>query len=160
MSYYDDNGYFVGTYPAVIAPLLGGDGTLLGVLRIYTAGLRDRDRKKILKAADTINGGVVRLHEPINELGIAEGIENALAAYEMFGVPTWAAIAAGNLKLFEPPSGISGLHIFGDNDASYTGQEAAYGLAKRLFAKHLLVEVHLPPEVGIDWLDVLNPGQP
>jgi len=156
MSYYDDNGYFVGTYPAVIAPLLGGDGTLLGVLRIYTAGLRDRDRKKILKAADTINGGVVRLHEPINELGIAEGIENALAAYEMFGVPTWAAIAAGNLKLFEPPSGISGLHVFGDNDASYTGQEAAYALAKRVFAKHLPVEVHLPPEVGIDWLDVLG----
>jgi putative DNA primase/helicase len=157
--YYDGDGHFIGTYPAVIAPIVGGDGTLLGVLRTYTTGLGDRDRKKILKAADTINGGIVRLHQPIDDLGIAEGIENALAAYEMFGIPTWATIAARNLKLFEPPSGISGLHIFGDNDASYTGQEAAYALAKRLFAKHLPVEVHLPPEVDIDWLDVLNRGR-
>jgi putative DNA primase/helicase len=157
--YYDNDGNFIRTYPAVIAPIVGGDSTLLGVLRIYTASLGDRDRKKILKAADTINGGIVRLHEPIDELGIAEGVENALAAYEMFGIPTWAAIAAGNLKLFEPPSIISGLHIFGDNDASYTGQEAAYALAKRLFAKRLPVEVHLPPEVGIDWLDMLNRSQ-
>jgi putative DNA primase/helicase len=108
---------------------------------------------------ETISGGAVRLHEPTDELGVAEGIENALAAFQIFGIPTWAALFAENLKRFEPPSGISGLHIYADNDSNYVGQEAAFCLARRLTRHGFPVEVHIPNEVDTDWLDLLA-GEP
>jgi len=43
--------------------------------------------------------GVVML-APMREdgvLGIAEGIETSLAAAKIFGIPTWAALSAGNM---------------------------------------------------------------
>jgi putative DNA primase/helicase len=44
--------------------------------------------------------------------------------------------------------------IYGDNDASFTGQEAGFRLAKRLVAKGLEVAVKIPERVK-DWADVL-----
>lgn len=154
-AYFDDDGHLVGAFPAVIAPIRGPDGSLQSVQRIYTGDLGGWARKKTMPSVDTISGGAVRLHEPTDELGIAEGIENALAAHEMFGVPVWAALFADNLKKFEPPAGISRLHIFADNDANFVGQDAAYSLARRL-SRDLTVKVREPPDAGTDWLNVLN----
>jgi putative DNA primase/helicase len=56
---------------------------------------------------------------------------------------------------FAPPAGVRRLVIFGDNDASFAGQKAAYALAHRLH-RELPVDVRIPPDAGTDWLDVLN----
>ena len=153
--YYDADRNLVGMFPAVIAPISGPDGSLQSVERIYTAADLD-PRKKVMPPVDTIKGGAVRLFEVGDELGLAEGVENACAAYELFGIPTWAALCENGLKTFVVPVGVAGVHIFADNDANYVGQEAAYTLARRVSREGLAAEVHIPPEVDTDWLDVLT----
>jgi putative DNA primase/helicase len=86
-------------------------------------------------------------------LGIAEGIETALSASNLFEIPVWAAISAPLLKKWRPPEGVEKVIIFGDNDKSFTGQEAAYALARAL-SGDVEVEVKLPSIPGWDWNDV------
>jgi putative DNA primase/helicase len=153
--YYDeDRKKHVGNFRAVIAPIIGAHGSLESVQRIYDADLDPR--KKIMPPIDSISGGAVRLHEPEDELGIAEGIETALAAHQLFGIPVWAALCEVGIKSFQPPGGLRQLHIFADNDSNFVGQDAAYNLARRLSRDGINVEVRVPPVPDTDWLDLLN----
>lgn len=153
LAYYEEDRR-TGSYPAVVAPILGSDGSLQSAHRIYCAPIENR--KKSMPSVDKITGGAVRLYEALEELAVGEGIETCLAVHEMHGIPVWSALTAGGLETFEWPAGLKRLWIFGDNDLSFTGQAAAHVLAKRAALKKLIVEVHIPPLVGQDWLDVLN----
>jgi putative DNA primase/helicase len=106
-------------------------------------------------------GSAVRLAPAAAVLGVAEGIETAIAAAKLFQVPTWAALSDWGLERFEPPAGTEHLIIFGDNDANGAGQTAAYEGAARL-ASLVRVEVKIPerrPEKSkTDWNDVLLGG--
>ena len=152
LPYYRD-GKLVGRYPGIVAPITGPDGSLQSVQRIYDA---DLDPRKItMPPVDTITGGAVRLFEADEAAGISEGAETALAAYELFGIPTWAATSAGGVETFIPPTGLKRLHVFADHDSSAVGQAAAYALAKRVSRTGVTVQVHVPPDADTDWLDVL-----
>ena len=153
-AYFDDTAQLVGYFPAVIAPIISPGDALESVQRIYDAEITPR--KKILPAIRSIRGGAVRLFDPINELAVTEGVETALAVYEMYRIPSWAALSANGLQAFAPPSGLLKLHIFADNDANAVGQAAAYALAKRVIQTGMNVDVLVPPETDTDWLDVLN----
>jgi putative DNA primase/helicase len=126
--YFDDDQKYVGRFPAVIAPITGPDGELQSVQRIYVAEVEKRK-----KALAGVKGGAVRLAEPVEGvLGCAEGVVTALSASELFHVPVWSLLDAANLEAFAPPDGLTRLLIFGDCDRSFTGQDAAYGLARRM----------------------------
>lgn len=137
----------------MVAPVIGPDGDVRSIHRTYLADVPKR--KKLLSAVGP--GAAVRLFDPTDKLGIAEGIETAIAAHELFDVPTWATISSTIIESFSPPAGIRRLVIFADHDRNCAGQKAAFTLAHRLHRDLKLdVEVKIPPEPDSDWLDVLN----
>lgn len=112
--------------------------------------------KKILPPVCEWAGGAIRLFPISESLGIAEGIETALAVTKLYGIPCWAAVNANNLEKFVSPEGVKELHIFGDNDESFTGQKAAFTLARRLHGSGVKALVHLPEYADTDFADVLK----
>jgi putative DNA primase/helicase len=152
--YFDDGGNLTGRFPAIVAPVTAPDGNLESAMRIYDADVAPRE--KAMTPVRTINGAAVRLHEAGDTLGVSEGIETALGAHEMFGIPVWAALNENGVKTFQPPAGIQRLIVFGDNDANFVGQDAAYALARRIAKAGTAVEVRIPPDADTDWLDELN----
>ncbi len=110
--------------------------------------------RKIMPPIQPMTGGAVRLYPEGEILGIAEGIETAIAAKMLFDVPVWAALNASMLEKFKPPNTVKELLIFGDNDHSHAGQASAYILARRLWNRISYREVRIPSYPG-DWNDVL-----
>ena len=112
--------------------------------------------RKILPPKGTITGAAIRLHEHEGTICLAEGIETALAASKISGLPAFSVMNAHCMATFEPPEGLECVKIYADNDKSYVGQKSAYQLAERLAAKHIDVEVLVSPVPGQDWLDEFN----
>lgn len=156
LAYYDSE-TFIGKFPAMVARVVDREGNGLSLHRTFLKDGRKApvNSAKKLMPGKPISGGSVRLSPLAPHIGIAEGIETALAASELFGIPVWSCISAHGIETFEPPSGVEQLTIFADNDDSYTGQKSAFAAAFRLKQKGIVVDVKTPDLPG-DWLDVLN----
>lgn len=160
---YVENGRRATWHPAMIARVDPSDearaaGERAALHRTYLApdGYKAdvSSPRKMMGAMPT--GAAVRLMQHGDALGIAEGIETAFAASRLFGIPVWASLTADLLQAWEPPTTVQTVMIFGDNDASLTGQAVAYTLGRRLRARGLSVMVEIPAGTGQDWNDVLN----
>lgn len=157
----------VGKFPAMVSQIIGNQGAPISYHITYLTEDGQKaavpSQKKIMTATGPLEGCAVRLHnwlETDEVLGIAEGIETALAAYKIFGVKTDAATNSTILKKYLPFSfGKYLLNkpkrfiIFSDNDANYEGQAAAYSLACSLSKRNIEAEVRIPDKVGTDWAD-------
>lgn len=142
-----------GTHPAMLA-LMWPNGAVKasGIHRTF---LTPEGRKANLNPVRMSYGELapVPLGPLTERLGIAEGIETAICASKRFDLPVWAAISAGSMKAWTPPEGVKSVVIFGDNDRNFTGQDAAYSLARRLSLAGLVAEVRIPETIGSDWAD-------
>lgn len=154
---YWHDGQCIGTYAAMVTPMLTNDGRRVALHRTYLhADGRKADLpsvKKLTSAAGTLAGACIPLFKPMQgKLGIAEGIETALGAWCASSVPTVAAYSAGNLAAWQWPPGVQRIVIFADNDAA--GADAADKLRQRARAAGLAVNAIAPTEQGQDWCDV------
>ena len=146
---------------AMLAVFTGCDNQAVTMHRTYLTDnsekIKIKSPKKILPSLKKMTGGAVRLF-PFESgvLGIAEGIETAIAASQDISIPVWAALSSTLLESFEPPKNIDSLIIIADNDANFAGQKAAYALAHKMAIKGINVKVYVPEFIGNDWLDVVN----
>ncbi|MER9018907.1 primase-helicase zinc-binding domain-containing protein [Mesorhizobium sp. M0898] len=156
----DGDDRVVSWHPAMLAALADVDGNPINIHRTYLT--HDGRKAHVVEPRKMMPGlmpagACVRLH-PISTtgaLGIAEGIETALAATALFEIPCWSALNSTGIEKWIPPQGVTEVVIFGDNDAKFGGHAAAFALAHRLAIKGLIVHVEIPTAVGEDWNDVL-----
>ncbi len=145
--------------PALLALVRDPDGERVNIHRTFLgpSGKADMENPRALMPGPLPNGSAIRLFSVSGDtLGIAEGLETALAAADRFGIPVWSAINATMLTKWVPPPEVCEVWVFGDNDAKFGGQAAAFSLAHKLTARFgLRVQVHVPDETGHDWADGL-----
>lgn len=145
--------------PVMLSRVTDGRGVVINLHRTY---LKNEQKASVAKPkklmVGTVKDGAVQLGPPVQEiLGLAEGIETAMAAHELTGIPVWATLGCANLKSFAAiPMSVRQVFIFADNDANFAGQSAAYQLAHTLSIHGLEVQVLVPSHMGQDWLDVLQ----
>jgi putative DNA primase/helicase len=145
-------------HPAMIAKFVSPDAKDFTLHFTYlTADGRKAAVPRVRKIAPgpLPRGGAVRLAPSAEIMGIAEGIETALAAMQMFEIPVWAALSAPSMMNWKPPPTARTILVCADHDLSFAGQSAAFGLAYRLRTEGLGVEVKLPDKAGNDWNDIL-----
>ena len=147
----------LGLFPALVAPMVAADGRMLALHRTYLTpdGCKAAVPcpKKLTGAGGPLSGACIPLHRPARgTIGIAEGIETALAACCASGVPTVASYCAGNLAAWQWPLSVRRLVVFADADKA--GREAADTLRTRAQLAGLRVEVLAPTEPDTVWCDV------
>jgi putative DNA primase/helicase len=154
-----------GNFPAMLAAAQGVDGRVANIWRTYLDASGDKaslpDAKKAV-GRFLQPSFAVRLTEPDDELGIAEGIETALAVWILFGIPCWSTLHADGMRKFEIPQGyerVRKVRIFADNDARdqngrRAGNDAANLLKDKMRANGLISTVVLPKFTTFDFADI------
>lgn len=161
LAYWED-GRLIGRFPGMVAAVTDVDGQLVSIHRTY---LTTDGRKADVKTVKKLTGGSARLAgcsikldqiDPSRErsmIGVAEGVETALAIRAASGIPTASAVSAHGLERYHWPQGTRGLIVFADNDVNQVGQQAAAALSGRALEAGVSVRVLTPPQVGTDWAD-------
>ena len=141
--------------PAIIAAVQDDSG-IISVQRLFL----DRDgcslASDLPKAKLTLGrplAGAVRLSQPTDCLGLAEGIETAESAATLLGLPVWATLGNERMARITIPDSIDRLILLPDNDA---GGRLANRAAHLAFARPGRTILTQWPWRGLnDWNDVL-----
>lgn len=139
--------------PALIAAVRDDSG-LVGVHRTFLYGKTNRLAAIVPAkcALGRLGSGAVRLQPAVDVLGLAEGIETALSAAQLFGIPCWAALGTERFRHVALAPSISKLILFLDSDAG--GRRAEMLLRSRI-DEDIEIETRCPRRAGDDWNDVL-----
>lgn len=159
----------IGKFPAIIGKVVDENNHLVTLHRIYLTpdGKKAPVQmpKKMMPVDENmeVSGCAIRLGGMPQDgvLGVAEGIETALAVYRATGIPCWSVISTGIMTSVKIPDAVHTVIIWADLDVSKGGQVAAETLKNRLVGEGYRVFVMLPqrpiPEdaKSVDWNDVL-----
>lgn len=146
--------------PAMVAlmrDVISGEPT--GIHR--TALLDDGSGKRVMPGGTNSKammgkskGAAVMLAPVAPVMGIAEGIETAMSAAKLFGIPVWAALSSASLANLPLMAGLDGLVIMADHDRA--GLDAAKFCAARYAAASIDSEIRYPRQPNTDWNDYLG----
>ncbi len=168
MAYFSEEGQDQGRYPGMVAMLTDGQGQPVTLHRIYLTqdGRKapvDFPKKTMPYPANRIlTGAAVRLGPAEDLLGVAEGVETALAVTQATGMICWATTSATLLSKVIVPAQVKRVVVWADHDTSKekAGQIAGTRLATRLVEEGIKARVQIPPppppgQKSCDWADVL-----
>lgn len=166
LDYWHD-GRMMGRFDAMLGAVTDAEGQLVSVHRTYLTKVGCKADlpivKKLTGCSSRLSGCSIKLHQParilgLNTIGVAEGIETALACFAASGTPTVSAICAQGMERYQWPDGVKNLIVFADNDFTHVGQRAADALARRARKAELIARVLTPPQARTDWADVWSAG--
>lgn len=165
-----------GDFPCLVAPIRNAAGRVVSLHRIYLTENGQKaavpEVKKMMTPCGEVTGGAVRLFTPGAVLGVAEGIETALAVHAgtKGSLPVWSCVNTALLKGLKVPEEVQVVLIWADKDRPPEkrpdlpppGKAAAEALAKRLREEGKEVHILYPDmpipvgNKGVDWLDVFK----
>jgi putative DNA primase/helicase len=141
--------------PAMVSAVQDGGGAITAVHKTYLtpdgANARRRDGSKVKLSLGPLRDGAVRLQPAGPVLGLAEGVETALAAAALFNVPAWTVLARRAHKVKLPPV-VKEVVVFGDNERD--GQASATKAADHFQGLGLTVRLRFPPAGDGDFDDL------
>ena len=111
--------------------------------------------EKPKRALGALGEAAVRLFAPVSgKLGLAEGVESAMSAYALTGIPVWATLGNERFGLVSVPESVTELHLFVDHDA---GGELAASRGLAAYARDgRTIHVRKPSSRDTDWNDELT----
>jgi putative DNA primase/helicase len=138
--------------PTMVVAVQRSDGAIVSVQStLLTATGKKASAAVSRVTVGALGSGAVRLAAVGEVLGIAEGVESALSAMQLAGVPCWACLGAARMQRVAFPVRVTELHIFADNDEA--GRAAAERTAH--VNRYRRIVLRFPPDGFKDWNDVL-----
>ena len=140
--------------PAMIAAVSLDEGPI-AIHRTFLSGNTKAAFDKPKRALGALGESAVRLFAPASgKLGLAEGIESAMSAYALTGIPAWATLGNERFGLVSVPESVTELHLFVDHDA---GGELAASRGLAAYARDArAIQVRKPSSTDTDWNDELT----
>jgi putative DNA primase/helicase len=145
-----------GTLPAMVALVSDVAGSPMAIHRTYLKpdGSAKADADPPRAGLGGLGGGAIRLQPGAPEIVIGEGIETSASAGRLLGLPSWAAISAGNLaRTLALPPEVRAVVIAADPDPP--GMRAANAAAARWQAEGRRVRIATPNKPECDFNNLL-----
>lgn len=142
-------------YPAMVAGVQNSAGRIIAVQRTFLRGNSKAPCTPNKMTLGPLNDGAVRLASVKPVIGIAEGVETALSAMQIFGIPCWAALGK-RFDAIEWPDCVQTVVAFGDNGAA--GMEAVRRILNKYQGRYSKIKVipKFPSEEFEDFNDELQ----
>lgn len=143
-------------WPMLVAGITDTNGSLIGIQRTFLAkdGQGKAPIPKPKLSLGSIRGGAIRCSTPERKLILTEGLEDALSAMQLFGIPAWASAGAGMLASMRLPLSIRSVIIARDNDPA--GERAAQAAARAFSLQGREVRIIQPKDGCKDFNDELK----
>jgi hypothetical protein len=146
------------SWPVMLAAVSDANGRLRAVHRTYLAmdGSGKAPVQPPRMTLGPVGGLACHLAPAGTELAVAEGIETGLSFQMTSGIPTWAALSAGNLaRMILPPLPLASLVVIAA-DADEPGIKAAKEAAARWKDEGREISIIVPSRPGADFNDLLR----